>query len=103
MGARSLATRLTTDHIAVGDDGMIRAPDAPGLGLEVDPSAVSDMLLDVEITVDGANSYRTPAFGVTPAPGRGSITVRTEASGQAQNRRSRSGFGAESYPRHRLP
>jgi L-alanine-DL-glutamate epimerase-like enolase superfamily enzyme len=48
--------------LAVGDDGMIRAPDAPGLGLEVDPSAISDMLLDVEITIDGATRYRTPAF-----------------------------------------
>jgi L-alanine-DL-glutamate epimerase-like enolase superfamily enzyme len=62
MEARALATRLTTDHIAVGDDGTIRAPDAPGLGLEVNPLAISDMLLDVEISIAGATCYRTPSF-----------------------------------------
>jgi L-alanine-DL-glutamate epimerase-like enolase superfamily enzyme len=62
MEARSLAAGLTADHIAVGEDGMIRAPEAPGLGLEVDPSAISGMLLDVEITIDGATRYRTPVF-----------------------------------------
>ena len=42
-------------------DGEIAAPDAPGLGIEIDPAGVRKYLVDVEIKVAGRTLYRTPA------------------------------------------
>ncbi|WP_029136569.1 mandelate racemase/muconate lactonizing enzyme family protein [Nakamurella lactea] len=58
--ARSLATQLTRNHLAVLDDGLVRVPEAPGLGMEVDLSSVADLVVDVQIIVDGQTRYRTP-------------------------------------------
>mgnify|MGYP000591346336 CR=1 FL=1 len=41
-------------------DGAMRAPDGPGLGVELDLAAVRGYLQDVEIVVGGRTIYRTP-------------------------------------------
>jgi hypothetical protein len=40
----------------------LRAPEAPGLGLEIEPAGVRKHLLDIEIKVSGKVLYRTPAI-----------------------------------------
>lgn len=41
-------------------NGEIRAPDAPGLGIDIDMAGVKKYLLDVEIKVGGKVLYKTP-------------------------------------------
>ena len=60
--ATQLARDLTRTPVPVGDDGKVRAPEAAGLGLELDLDAVRPYLLDVEIEVSGRVLYRTPAL-----------------------------------------
>ena len=42
--------------------GELRAPDAPGLGIDIDAAGVRKFLLDVEIKVGGKVLYRTPTI-----------------------------------------
>lgn len=58
--ASPLARALTSTAIVVSGDGLVRAPDGIGLGLEPDLDAVQPYLLDVEIEVGGEVLYRTP-------------------------------------------
>ncbi|MCW3158054.1 mandelate racemase/muconate lactonizing enzyme family protein [Micropruina sonneratiae] len=55
-----LARGLTRDHLEPGDDGLIRLPEGPGLGLDLDLDAVSPYLQEVEIVLNGQTLYRTP-------------------------------------------
>ena len=57
---KSLAWDLTREHITPNDEGFIRLPEAPGLGMTIDFEAGRRYLLDVEITVGGRVLYRTP-------------------------------------------
>ncbi len=41
-------------------NGEIRAPDAPGLGIEVDLAGLAPYLRTVEIRVDGTTLFRSP-------------------------------------------
>jgi L-alanine-DL-glutamate epimerase-like enolase superfamily enzyme len=59
---KSLAFELTKNHLLPGSDGMIRLPEAPGLGMTVDPAAVARYLVDVEIRAKGETLYRTPSM-----------------------------------------
>ncbi|WP_180902736.1 mandelate racemase/muconate lactonizing enzyme family protein [Martelella soudanensis] len=59
---KELARRLTANHITPDREGLIRAPDAPGLGMEIDTGWVRDYLVDTEIRVQGRLLYRTPEF-----------------------------------------
>ncbi len=52
-GLQPLARDLTLSRIAPGLDGLIRLPDAPGLGVEVNPAALRDYAVEVEIKVGG--------------------------------------------------
>jgi len=56
----SLARSLVRQPIERDGDGLVRAPEAPGLGVELDLDAVRGYLQDVEITVGGRTLYRTP-------------------------------------------
>ncbi|HTX00220.1 MAG TPA: enolase C-terminal domain-like protein, partial [Acidimicrobiales bacterium] len=58
--ATPLASGLTRDAITVGSAGELRAPEAPGLGIDPDLDAVRPYLLEVEIAVGGRVLYRTP-------------------------------------------
>jgi len=60
---KPLAVELTGDHLLPGPDGLVRLPEAPGLGLTPDLAAVRKYLVDVEIAVGGQVLYRTPEVG----------------------------------------
>lgn len=55
-----LARTLTRETLAPDENGRIRAPDRPGLGLEPDTSVLARYLVDVTIQVDGKTIYCTP-------------------------------------------
>jgi L-alanine-DL-glutamate epimerase-like enolase superfamily enzyme len=57
---KSLAMDMTRTHIARDRNGLIRAPDAPGLGIEPDLQGIEPYLVDTEIRVGGKTLYRTP-------------------------------------------
>jgi L-alanine-DL-glutamate epimerase-like enolase superfamily enzyme len=52
-GLQPLARDLTTTRIDPGPDGLIRLPDGPGLGVEVNLEALSRYAVEVEIKVGG--------------------------------------------------
>jgi L-alanine-DL-glutamate epimerase-like enolase superfamily enzyme len=56
----SLARAITSNEIARNADGRLTAPEAPGLGMDVDPAAALPYLVDVELRVGGRLLYRTP-------------------------------------------
>jgi len=58
---KPLAWELSANHMARDGNGEIAAPDAPGLGIEVDAGAVRRYLQEAEIKVSGRTLYRTPA------------------------------------------
>ena len=51
---------LVKDRIVRDADGMVCAPEEPGLGVEPDVHVISRFLIDVEIKVDGNMIYKTP-------------------------------------------
>jgi L-alanine-DL-glutamate epimerase-like enolase superfamily enzyme len=57
-----LARDLTLNHIAPDANGEIIVPDAPGLGLEIDPEAVARYKVDVEIKVKGKTIFSAPSI-----------------------------------------
>lgn len=59
---KALALAITQDHIERDAEGMIRAPERPGLGLTVDTAGLRPYLVDAEIRVGGQVLYRTPVL-----------------------------------------
>jgi L-alanine-DL-glutamate epimerase-like enolase superfamily enzyme len=55
-----LAAELTTEHIVPDSEGLIRVPDAPGLGVTVAPDVLSRYAVDVEIRIGGRTTFRSP-------------------------------------------
>jgi L-alanine-DL-glutamate epimerase-like enolase superfamily enzyme len=53
VGLQPLARDLTLTRIAPGPDGLIRLPEAPGLGVEMNPEALARYAVEVEIKVGG--------------------------------------------------
>ena len=64
---KPLARDLTTTRLERDADGLVRAPDAPGLGVDVDLAAVRPYLVDVDIRVRGEVLYRTPTIDAAQA------------------------------------
>jgi L-alanine-DL-glutamate epimerase-like enolase superfamily enzyme len=60
MESARLATALTHNRIAVNNSGHVTAPDAPGLGMDLDLEAIREYLVEVDIKVNGASLYSTP-------------------------------------------
>ncbi len=60
----SLAVEVTREHLWPGQDGLIRVPDAPGLGVTPDLAEAARYLIEVEIRVGGKILYTTPHLGV---------------------------------------
>ena len=58
--AKPLAREITQSLLERDGNGLVRAPDAPGLGLEVDMDALARYLVQVDITIDGDSRYSTP-------------------------------------------
>jgi L-alanine-DL-glutamate epimerase-like enolase superfamily enzyme len=56
----ALARAVTANPLQRDTSGEIRAPDAPGLGIEVDTQALRPYLVETEIKVGGKVIYRTP-------------------------------------------
>lgn len=64
--ASELARAASLDHIKLDENGLISAPDAPGLGITPDLDALAPYLVDVSITVNDDVLYTTPdAAGLT--------------------------------------
>jgi L-alanine-DL-glutamate epimerase-like enolase superfamily enzyme len=61
---RSLALELTLNHIMPDNDGLIRLPEAPGLGMTVITAALGPYLQDVEIVVAGRRLFRSASLPV---------------------------------------
>jgi L-alanine-DL-glutamate epimerase-like enolase superfamily enzyme len=57
----ALAQAVARRPLAREAGGEIRAPEAPGLGIEVDLAALKPWLVEAEIRVGGRLLYRTPA------------------------------------------
>lgn len=57
---KAVAQAFTANKIGRNADGELRAPDAPGLGIEIDPAGVRQYLQAVEIRVNGRTLYETP-------------------------------------------
>jgi L-alanine-DL-glutamate epimerase-like enolase superfamily enzyme len=55
-----LAVDLTTNHILPDSNGEIAAPDAPGLGINVNERALKQYAVDVEIRVSGRTIFVPP-------------------------------------------
>lgn len=62
---KSLAWEMTHEHIELDENGMVHAPDAPGLGMTPNGPALAPYLVDVNIEVNGQTLYRTPALPTT--------------------------------------
>ena len=58
-GLQPLARDLTTTRIEPGPDGLIRLPDAPGLGVDVNLDALTRYAVEVEIKVGGKLLFST--------------------------------------------
>ncbi len=58
--AKTLARVATATSLSLDDNGLVAAPAAPGLGLDVDVDAIRPYLVDVEISVNGTTLYTTP-------------------------------------------
>lgn len=59
---QQLATDLTVNHIEPDINGEIRAPDAPGLGMEINPQTLKQYAVDVEIRVGGKTLFSTSSI-----------------------------------------
>jgi L-alanine-DL-glutamate epimerase-like enolase superfamily enzyme len=59
---KQLAVDLTTNHLCPDQNGEIKIPDAPGLGMTVNIAGLSPYLVDVEIVVQGNKLYKTPSL-----------------------------------------
>lgn len=57
---KSLAVEMTLNRIERDQHGMIAAPDALGLGIEMDRAALQRYLVPVEIKIKNEVLYRTP-------------------------------------------
>jgi L-alanine-DL-glutamate epimerase-like enolase superfamily enzyme len=59
---QQLAADITLNHIVPNARGEIVIPDAPGLGIGVNPAALKQYAVDVEIRVRGKTIFSTPAI-----------------------------------------
>ncbi len=60
MEPKLLCQELTLDRIEIGSDGKVAAPDAPGIGININLDAVKKYLVEAEIKVGGKILYSTP-------------------------------------------
>jgi L-alanine-DL-glutamate epimerase-like enolase superfamily enzyme len=61
-GLQQLARDMTRNHIVPDANGEIVLPDAPGLGIDINPEALTRYKVDVEIKVNGATVFSTPGY-----------------------------------------
>lgn len=59
---KQLAKDITTDKFLPDAEGYINLTEKAGLGVSINISDLKKYILDVEITVDGKNLYKTPSL-----------------------------------------
>ena len=59
---KQVAVDMTRNHIERDANGQINVPDAPGLGIEINPDALTKYKVDVEIKVGGKTIFTTPSY-----------------------------------------
>ncbi len=59
---KALAVDLTRNHLRPDASGQVQTPDTPGLGIEINPQAVRQYQLPLEIHVSGRCLYTSPRF-----------------------------------------
>ena len=59
---QALAREMTKNHITPDANGFLKAPDAPGLGIEPNIAGIQAYLVDTEIRIGGKVLYRTPSL-----------------------------------------
>lgn len=59
---KALALAITRNHLVPDRNGSVQAPDAPGLGMEIDTAGAKPYLVDTEIRVGRKVLYRTPSL-----------------------------------------
>ncbi|MDE0782495.1 MAG: mandelate racemase/muconate lactonizing enzyme family protein [Planktomarina sp.] len=57
-----LAIDLTANYLHRDSNGLVKAPETPGLGIDIDLPSLAPYLVDTEITVNGKVLYRTPTL-----------------------------------------
>ena len=62
---RQLAVDMTADHLTPDANGEIRAPEAPGLGMGIDTSALERYLVEVELRVAGRTLFSSSQHSLT--------------------------------------
>jgi L-alanine-DL-glutamate epimerase-like enolase superfamily enzyme len=80
VDASPLAHIVVSNPLIPDEGGMVRAPEAPGLGMELDLEAMVPYLHDVRIAIDGVPLFASPrahnvtlAKGGAPAPRRAGV------------------------------
>jgi L-alanine-DL-glutamate epimerase-like enolase superfamily enzyme len=61
-GLQQLARDLTRNHIVPNANGEIVLPDGPGLAIDINPDALIQYRVDVEIKVGGKTLFSTPSY-----------------------------------------
>ena len=61
---KQIAFDLSVNHITLDEHGEVRAPDAPGLGVEVSLEGLAPYLRTVEIRIDGLEVFMSPELQV---------------------------------------
>jgi L-alanine-DL-glutamate epimerase-like enolase superfamily enzyme len=59
---KQLALDITRNHLQPDENGQVAAPDAPGLGIEINTGGLEKYLVPVEIAVNDETIYSTPSF-----------------------------------------
>ncbi len=59
---KRLAREITTNHLERDSEGYVAAPDAPGLGIDINAEAARRYLADVEIRAKGNVLFRSSNF-----------------------------------------
>ncbi len=73
--SRQLAIDLTVNRLEPDSHGEIRLSDGPGLGIEVNMASLSTYRVDVEISVNGTNLFRSPATSSPVSRSMSSVRV----------------------------
>ena len=60
VNPKPVAAEMSRNRLAPGQDGLLHLSEAPGLGIDLDYTAVGRYLVDLDITVAGETLYRTP-------------------------------------------
>ena len=54
--------KINSYNLEPDKNGQVKAPEAPGLGIDVNVEGLTNYLVDVSIEVNGRNLYQTPKF-----------------------------------------